>query len=154
LNGSSATVKSTLHNKRVDPKEYGPTGQELPAIYTNGPWWQLVTYNGTKPFTNDALNYYPTIWPPRVFTPTEHWAALVDKHGFGLGVIHTNVTTFLSGFSGPVGSGGPTDNPTGYMAPTASLQLPTEGDYSFEVTLVLGDAQAIRAVAADKRPAV
>ena len=88
----------------------------------------------------------------RAFKPTEHWAALVDESGFGLGVINFDVDTFLGGFSGVKGTGGPDDPATGYIAPIKAVDLPHVGDYSFEVDVVLGDVAAIRKAAAARRP--
>jgi hypothetical protein len=52
-------------------------------------------------------------WIPGAFTPTEHWAALVNEHGWGLGVVNFGSQTWLGGFSGDKGSGGSSDSPTG-----------------------------------------
>ena len=40
----------------------------------------------------------------------------------------------------------------GYLAPVMSVDLPNRGDYSFTVAIVLGDVDAIRAVASERRP--
>ena len=40
-----------------------------------------------------------------------------------------------------------------YLAPVKAIGLPTEGDYTFEVSIVLGEVDEIRKVAASKRPA-
>ena len=91
-------------------------------------------------------------WIPGMFTPTEHWAALLDDSGWGMGVINFDVTQFLGGFSGKPGAGGPDDPQTGYIAPVKAVDLPNKGDYTFEVAIVLGNASAIRAEAAARRP--
>jgi hypothetical protein len=157
LDGNGIKLTSTLHNHRSDKTVYPASGQELPAVYTNGPFYRLVTYNGSKPFQNDKLTEYVTgfrgpgakggAWIPGAFTPTEHWAALLNKDDFGLGVVNTETPTFLGGFSGKKGSGGPTDEPTGYIAPTKLVQLGADEDYTFTSYLVLGNLPDIRAYA-------
>ena len=81
------------------------------------------------------------------FTPTEHWAAFVNKDNFGLGVVNSETSDFIAGFSGAKGSGGPHDSPTGYIAPIKSVQLGADEDYTFTSHLVLGDISSIRAYA-------
>ena len=85
-----------------------------------------------------------------LFTPTEHWAALINPDNFGLGVVNTGVTTFLGGFSGAKGSGGPHDPPTGYLAPTRAVQLGADEDFTFTSYIVLGNLPDIRAYAKGK----
>jgi hypothetical protein len=88
-----------------------------------------------------------------MFTPTEHWAALVNEDGWGLGVVNHDVTQFLAGFSGAKGKGGSTDSPTGYIAPVAQVQLPHNITFTFISYLVLGDVETIRSFAEQTRPA-
>ena len=40
---SGAKVDVTLHNHRSDTTPYPPRSQELPAVYSNGPYYRLVT---------------------------------------------------------------------------------------------------------------
>lgn len=157
LVGNGIRLISTLHNRRTDTTDYPARSQELPAVYTNGPYYRLLSYNGSKPFTNDSVAEYNTgfrgpgakggAWIPGVFRPTEHWAAFIDKDGFGLGVVNTETPTFLAGFSGAKGSGGPHDPSTGYIAPTMGVKLGPNEDYTFTSYLVLGNLVDIRAYA-------
>ena len=55
LEGNRAKVRSRLVNFREDTIQYVPGGQELPAVYTNGPWYKLVSYLGDKPFAGEDL---------------------------------------------------------------------------------------------------
>jgi hypothetical protein len=135
LDANGVTLTSTLHNHRSDKAVYPASHQELPAVYTNGLFYRLLTYDGSKPFTNDpALVEYVTgfrgpgaeggAWILGEFTPTEHWAALLNQDNFGLGVVNLEAPTFLGGFAGAKGSGGSLDSPTGYIAPVKAVQLP------------------------------
>jgi hypothetical protein len=86
------------------------------------------------------------------FAATEHWAALVDDDEWGLGVIHPDVVRFLGGFSGKPNTGGPDDNPTGYIAPVRQEILDHNIVYEFRYTLVLDNLANIRKEAYKQRP--
>ena len=43
---TGARVDATLHNHRSDTTEYSARRQELPAVYTNGPYYRLFTTEG------------------------------------------------------------------------------------------------------------
>jgi len=154
---------STLVNHRTD--KYIPTAavsQELPAVYSNGDYYRLVTYNGTSPWTNAPTNEYVTgfrgagakggAWIPGMFVPTEHWAALVNTEGYGLGVVNHDVPHFLAGFSGNKATGSSDTNNAGYIAPVAAVHLPSHVNYTFTSYLVLGNIETIRAFAEQTRP--
>jgi len=116
-----------------------------------------MTYNGTAPYTKGPVVEYPTAphvpWHPGGFPATEHWAALVNDARWGMGIVNTDTTTFLGGFAGTPGSGGPQDPQTGYLAPIAKVQLGPASVYTFTFHLVLGDLDTIRSYAYAVRPA-
>ena len=119
--GTGVKVTATLHNSRTDAYTPALQDQELPAVYTISPLSHLVTYNGSAPWTNQPTVEYATDplhsppWHPGMFPATEHWAAFVNDDQFGLGVVNENTTTFLGGFSGQPGPGGPQSSATGYI---------------------------------------
>ena len=94
-------VTSRINNARSDTTRYPATGQELPAVYTNGEWWKAVSYVGNAPCTGDALTVPYTLdgdcWPPRRLQATEHWSALVDHNDYGLGIWMPTSTQFGTG---------------------------------------------------------
>ena len=85
IEGNRVQVRSRLTNARDDTTQYAARSQELPAIYTNGPWYKLVSYKGESPFSraettvlvdkNDGKG-----WPWRNFFTPEHWVALLDDN--------------------------------------------------------------------------
>lgn len=156
--GTGVKVTATVHSNRTDAFDPAPTSQELPAVYSIGSLYHLVTYNGSAPWTGAPTVEYQTDplhsppWHPGGFPATEHWAALLDDSGWGMGVVNSATSTFLGGFSGPPGKGGPTDRPTGYIAPVDSIALPAKGDYSFTFHLVLGNLATIRSYASQVVP--
>jgi len=152
-------VRNRLTNRRADRTVYPAMDQELPFVYTIGELHRVVSYTGDKPFSNEPLVTIPRQVPesgrPRwtPFYATEHWAALVDEHDWGLGVIHPDVVRFLGGFYGRPGAGGPRDDATGYLAPVRQEILDYNIVYEFHYTLVLDHLSAIRRAAYEQRPA-
>ncbi len=144
LDGPAVHVDCSLVNHRSDHTQFDARDQELPAIYTNGPWYHLMTYEGDSPFTNDKLAEAPAAFPWTGWRATENWSALVDDKGFGVGVLEPGVTRFIGGFAGKPGSGGPKDNPTGYIAPLHVEILDYNITYRYSYTLVVGTISSIR----------
>ena len=146
LSGTTAVVKASLTNSRSDMTFYGGRDQELPAVYTTGYLHRLFTYSDTEPFTKSPAKELPT-GPnsPNAFLATEHWAAMVDNDGWGLGVYQPEATEMLGRFFGDhPGKGGPTDDATGYIAPINQEILDWNIVYNFSFYLILGDLDTIR----------
>jgi hypothetical protein len=158
LAGQAAHVRAKLTNHRADTTQYPARGQELPAVYTNGPYWRLMTYTGSQPFSGEALAQIvkpagePGPWTH--WNATERWSALVDDSGWGLGVWNPDTTRHGGGFAGKPGAGGAHDSPTGYIAPLRAEILDHDIEYSYQFALVLGTLDEIRGwVARQPRPA-
>ncbi|MGK0218846.1 MAG: hypothetical protein ACI9HE_002342 [Planctomycetota bacterium] len=151
LDGNTVRARCRLTNQRTDETQYRGRAQELPAVYTNGEWFKLVSYLGDQPFSGAE----PTLlvergdgrgWPWRQFQTSEHWAALLNEHGRGLGVYSPEACAFTGGFAGqPKGSGGSLENPTGYMTPTIAEVLDHDIVYTYDYTLIVGSLEEIRA---------
>lgn len=159
LDGRTAHVRNRLTNSRRDKTQYPAMDQELPAVYTIGKLHRLVTYTGGEPFANQPVEEIPQ--PPASngmprwanFFATEHWAAHVDDNDWGLGVIHPGVVRFLGGFYGKPNTGGPEDDPTGYIAPVRKEILDQNIVYEYRYSLVLDTLVNIRKEAYRLRPA-
>ncbi|MGO9112103.1 MAG: hypothetical protein ACLP9L_22995, partial [Thermoguttaceae bacterium] len=121
LDGPAVHARCRLVNHRPDHTQYPARHQEYPALYTNGPWYRLMTYTGDRPFTGGKLSRIekrigePGPWSG--WMATESWAALVNDESFGLGIWIPDCCGFTGGFAGKPGKGGPFDAPTGYIAP-------------------------------------
>ena len=144
LDGNAVHVTNRLVNRRSEKTHYEARDQELPAIYTNGPWHRLITYTGDKPFTNDAVQEVPGNFPWSGWQATENWTALVNDAGWGVGVWEPGLYHFIGGFFGTPGSGGPHDSATGYIAPVHTEILDHDITYDFRYDLIVGSVAEIR----------
>lgn len=149
LEGATVQVRARLNNGRSDKTQWPARGQELPAVYTNGPFYRLMTYTGGKPFTGGELTRIEHFLVPKDpwahWFASENWAALVNDDGWGLGVWNPGCYRFSGGFAGKPGKGGATDDPTGYIAPNREEILDHNIVHEYEYRLIVGDLKAIRA---------
>jgi hypothetical protein len=150
LEGPAARIRSRLTMNRADKTQYPARGQELPAVYTNAPWYKLMTYTGDKPFDDGELTQikhpFTSQSPWAMWNGTERWAAQVDANDWGLGVWNPSVVRFGGGFCGTPGksTGGPKDGATGYIAPHREEILDHNLVHEYSYALVLGELKAIR----------
>lgn len=151
LDGTAVRVEATLNNARSDHTPYPPYNQELPAVYTIGSLYRIVSYNGTEPFTNGPLSYFSSDGQPQQILASEHWAALVDDNGWGLAVFQPDTVQFTGNFFGTPGNYSPADNPTGYLAPNLMEILDWNIVYRYRFDLVLGNLRDLRTYAYQRR---
>ena len=156
LEGAAVRVRCRLTMERADRTQWPARSQEMPAVYTNGPWYRLFTYDGERPFGWEAVRRIIKEPPnasrrgerPRFpwshWTATENWAALVDEDDWGLGVWNPRCARFIGGFAGRPGRGGPKDSPTGYISPIRREILDHNLVHEYGYALVLGKLQDIR----------
>ena len=156
LEGNTVQVRSQINNAREDKTQYRARGQELPAVYTNGEYYRLFTYDGDKPFTKAPLRVIDKVWDTRIppaevvggpwdhWYCTENWAALVNDDDFGVGIWTPGTYNFKGGFAGKPGKGGPKDGPTGYISPIRREILDHNIQYDYTYTLIVGKVEAIR----------
>ena len=156
IDGSAVHVRNRLSNYLSDAGRYPASYQELPALYTRGPAYRLITYDRGAPYTNGPLRegthadggeLFQT--PGPAFSATEHWAALVGDDDFGVGLFEPERVLF-AGVAGVPGLGDWAVN--GYLtAPTPEI-LDANATYEFRYTLIVGTVDAIRAYAYAHRP--
>lgn len=155
LNDHVFTMEAMIVNKRSDHTQYRACPQEMPAVYTNGPWYQLVTYLGDKPFEGEPTTVIVDKndrkgWPWVHFYTPENWVALLDSTGRGIGVFQPDVMTFNGGFhpnDDHKGVGGEKDVPTGHIAPIGRQLLDHNIRWTYTTSLVLGTVADIRGFA-------
>jgi len=155
LNDNVITMSATIINNRADKTQYPAGTQEMPAVYTNGPWYQVVTYLGDKPFTNQPTKVIVDKgtnrgWPwLHLYTP-ENWVALLDKDGNGIGVFQPEVMNFNVGFhpnDSLKGFGGEKDGQTGHIAPIGRQIIDHNVKWTYTTSFVLGSLNDIRSYA-------
>jgi len=152
LNKNAVEATCVLNNDRPDDTQYQGRSQELPAVYTNGSWYKLVTYIGDQPFEGQPRSVLVDEgdergWPWLHFYAPEHWTALVDEDDIGLGVYQPISSDFLGGFHGGdnvKGVGGEKDVQTGYISPLSQEILDHNIRYEYEYALVVGSLDEIR----------
>jgi len=154
LKGNAVHVRGRINNARADKTQYPARDQELPAVYTNGPWWRLFTYTGSKQFTGDKLTQITKRWATEQdllegnvwdnWLATEQWAALVDDNNWGLGVWNPDSTNFQGGFFGVPNEGETKDSPCGYISPGHREIIDYNIQYEYNYVLILGMLDEIR----------
>ena len=148
-------VRCRISVNRADTTSYEARTQETPCVYLNGPWYRMVTYDGTQPFTNAPVTEYPE--REREMTNrygTENWIALLNQKGRGLGLYRANEFQFRTSGFGIARVGGEFDTNSGYINSDSFIQFDYNGQYEFEYSLVVGALTDIRQFAyAQARPA-
>lgn len=131
-------------------------------MYVTGDFCHLWMHNGTHPFTNETLAEQPATWPWSSFTSGERWLAFTNASGYGVGVVTPFVSHFGAGYYNNGANGaydcvpkglGPTDSPTGYIAPWENEIIDPRAPYAYKFALVLGSLASIRAYAAAEHAA-
>jgi hypothetical protein len=93
-------------------------------------------------------------WPwSRFYTP-EHWTALVNEQGFGVGLYQPDTALMIGGFAGgneKKGFGEMKDVQTGYIAPFAKRILDYNIDWTYRTYIIVGSLEEIRGFA-QKQP--
>lgn len=152
VGANAVEMTARIINNRIDKTQYPAKHQEMPALYTNGPWYRLITYEGDEPFSSQPVTTRVDKgdnkgWPWLSFYTPERWAALVNEQGKGVGIYQPDVTRFTGGFAGgdaKKGSGGPKDAPTGYIAPIGFCILDANIDWTYKAYLIVGGVDEIR----------
>ncbi len=148
LDGPVLKARARLANARVDKTQYPARLQELPALYANAAFHRVVSYTGSEPFTNAAIQLMPksaTKHPWSFWLGTEQWSALLDEHDQGLGLITPGRIWFTGGFAGRPGGHDSYATDTGYLAGQGLEILDHNIVHEFRYEVVVGSLDEIRA---------
>ncbi len=151
LEGPVLKARARLVNARSDRTAYPARLQELPALYANAAFHRVVSYTGDQPFSGGLFQTVPsstTSHPWSFWFGTEHWSALLDDEGQGLGLITPGRVWFTGGFAGQPGSNDTRANATGYLAGQAHEILDPDIIHEFRYEVIVGSVEQIRARAA------
>lgn len=148
-------MSARIINQRADKKQYAARRQEMPALYTNGPWYRLMSVQGAVDAEISTLvgKGDGKGWPWLTFYAPEQWAALVNDAGNGVGLYQPDTARFTGGFhggDGAKGRGGDRDGQTGYISPVADMILDADIDWTYRTWIVVGSVEEIRAFAVKK----
>ena len=154
LDGKTVNVTARLNNNRSDKTQYPACGQELPAVYTNGEFYRIVSYVGEQPKSGGKLteivskNTGDRHWPSEFMLYPENWVALLDDNDYGIGVYNPHTCGAVGGFAGGFERmGGAKNAQTGTVSPTTSVILDHNIVYTFNYSLIVGQVEEIRATA-------
>lgn len=146
-------LDATIINNRTDKTQYPGRSQETPALYTNAPWYKLVSYLGDKPFENEPVTVLVDKndgkgWPWLGYYTPENWSALVNEQNYGIGIYQPFSTYASSGFHGgdePKGQDlGAKSTATGYIAPREVTILDWNLKRTYRATFIVGSLEEIR----------
>lgn len=153
LTDNGFVLEATIVNNRSDKTQYTGRSQETPALYTNAPWYKLVSYLGDKPFENEPITVLVDKndgkgWPWVGYYTPENWSALVNEDNYGIGVYQPFSAEASSGFHGgdePKGKDlGTKSVATGYIAPREVTILDWNLKRTYKATFIVGSVNEIR----------
>lgn len=153
LTSNGFILNATIINNRTDKTQYQGRSQETPALYTNAPWYKLVSYLGDKPFENKPITVLVDKndgkgWPWLNYYTPENWSALVNEDNYGIGVYQPFSAYASSGFHGGDKTKGKAlgakATPTGYIAPREVTILDWNLKRTYSATFIVGSIEEIR----------
>jgi hypothetical protein len=117
--------------------------QEVPAIFVQPDLDTLVLYDGKSPWTDGALERSIPGWPNESRRITEHWAAFVDRTGFGIAAlvpVADRITCYR------FGDGQREHGSCSYFAPLVKFAITPGKVFEYDVFLTIGKSAEIRKV--------
>ena len=140
LEGKVATIRFRFTYSGNE--EHPPAHQELPAVFIDHAFPDLVCYAGEKPWTGEALSTRQPGWPNESCTATEEWAAYTGPDGRGVGVYFPGsreLTCYrYAGEDGPKCAG------CSYFAPVRTMQIKPGFVHDYTIHLSIGTAKELR----------
>jgi hypothetical protein len=143
LDGPVAHIR--FHFRYHGIVEHPPQHQELPAVFVDAAYPNLVRFEGDEPWTGGELKVNVPGWPNEKAWAHEHWAAYVDDEGRGIGVFFPGTAELTSYRYHGDGRQGPTGSACSYFAPIRTLAVTPGMVFYYDVYLTLGTAEEIRA---------
>jgi hypothetical protein len=122
-------------------KKHPLADQEIPAVFVQPEFDELVLYSGDKPWTGGELSKSKPRWPNEYKPMTEHWAAYLDKEGYGLGA-YVPKAKKLTCYR--FGNGVADKGACSYFAPLTQFAVEPGFVFEYELIVTLGTAAEIR----------
>ncbi|MCX6882853.1 MAG: hypothetical protein NTV12_10170 [Verrucomicrobia bacterium] len=120
---------------------HGERDQEIPAVFIEPEFKNLVLYDGDKPWTGSPLHRSIPGWPNEGRKTTEHWAAYVDDKDFGIGVL-IPVANRLTCYR--FGDGKREHGSCSYFAPLTTFSIKPSFVFEYDAYLTIGSVEQIR----------
>ncbi|TWT52066.1 hypothetical protein KOR42_31630 [Thalassoglobus neptunius] len=114
--------------------------QEIPAVFLDRRFSELVYYSGEKPFTDDALTRRKPGYPNERYNCPEHWIAYVDENDYGVGVSVPVAEVFTCYRFGDRNQRGACS----YFAPLTQFAIVPGTVFEYECALTCGMLSSIR----------
>mgnify|MGYP003290389919 CR=1 FL=1 len=140
------------------------TTQEIPAFYTVSYLDSFAWYDGSEPWTGDALSYRGDLnfWGDPLYandctftlrqSNSESWCAWVNaSNNFGMGVYVPNADVLLAGRLSYDGTKDADQGPCGYVAPLKKIRLVSYEPLEYSYLLTTGSVEEIRATFAEHK---
>ncbi len=149
--GDARTIHLTYQVTNESEDTHGVAGQEFPFAYIRTPFNRFVTYNGSRPWTNDTalISKIPVVTITSDFTgpenwigAPENWAGMVNSDDMGI-VLWAPQAYGIFTYS-TIKNPGPPENSTNYLAPRAFLQIGPRFSLETQAFLFLGKWQEAR----------
>ncbi len=144
--------------------EHRYAGQELPALYTVSFLDTFVWYNGSEPWTGDALSSRNDLnfWGDSKYvgdctyalreSNTETWCAWInEKANYGMGLYVPKVDVLKAGRYQYNGSKDPNDGACSYVAPVNSMKMISYLPMEYSYLLTTGSIEEIRATFTEQK---
>lgn len=128
--------RMSYHGKET----HAPRHQEIPAVFLDSSLSRLVLYQGTSPWTGEALTSKEPGQKNEYFEIPEHWAAFVDEKGEGVGVCvpyAKQITCYR--FRGGA------DSDCSYVAPITTFGFRPDLTFEYDSYVLIGKADVMRA---------
>jgi hypothetical protein len=120
---------------------YAEADQEIPAVFVEPEFENLVLYSGSRPWSGEPTDRSVPGWPNESRTVTEHWAAYVDKKGFGIGALAPKADK-LTCYR--FGKGEATTGACSYFAPLTRFAIRPGFLFEYDLYLTVGSVEEIR----------
>lgn len=120
---------------------HGERDQEIPAVFVEPEFKNLVLYDGEKPWAAEPLNRSVPGWPNEGRKITEHWAAYVDEKDFGIGAF-VPMASRLTCYR--FGDGKREHGSCSYFAPITNFSIKPGFVFEYDAYLTIGSVVEIR----------
>jgi hypothetical protein len=125
-------------------EKHPPAHQELPAVFVDATYTNLIFYGGPRPWTGDALTRCVPGWPNQGKRTTEHWAAFVNDADAGVGVFTPGTGDLTCYRYEGNRKTGPRGAACSYFAPVRTFAITPGLDFAYDVWLTAGPLAEIR----------